>query len=106
MCLVSPADITFDHSTENFKAPAMEGLEFLEQDFANSFNGKSEYRGRPTPELEDRWNKLWHVGGISVPESSLAALNRSTEEYAKTKDGTYAAMIEVHHQLHCLVSQA
>ncbi|KAK7184349.1 hypothetical protein PSPO01_09726 [Paraphaeosphaeria sporulosa] len=86
----------------NFTAPAYEGVEYYETDFANAFTQESEYRGRPTSELEDRWAKLWRIGGISVPASNLAALNRSKEGYAQTSDGMYGAFLEVHHQIHCL----
>jgi hypothetical protein len=39
-------------------APAMEAVEYIEQDFSDAFNSTSKYRGPPTQELEDAWENL------------------------------------------------
>lgn len=48
------------------------------------------------------------MGGISISEDNLLSLNRTTEGYvhlSEEKGGGYAAVIEVYHHLHCLVSR-
>jgi hypothetical protein len=89
-------------------APATEALELYDTDFTNGFRDQSPYGGPPTPEVEARWDKLWNVGGISISEDNLLSLNRTTEGYVRfseEKGGGYAAVIEVYHHLHCLVSR-
>lgn len=39
-------------------APAIEAVEYIEQDFSDAFNSTSKYRGPPTQELEDAWENL------------------------------------------------
>ena len=49
------------------------------------------------------------VGGIQIPADKMSALNRSaeTQPWKPTADGKgYHALIEVFHQLHCLVNLA
>lgn len=113
-------------------APALEAVEYVDQDFADSFNSTSIYRGPPNPEREAAWDKLTYSKsfrpspihykelsialttmnyvehGIEVPESELAGLNRSPadnlKKVPKEVGNGYVGILEVFHQLHCLVS--
>jgi hypothetical protein len=40
-------------------APAFEAVEYHEEDYKGIFHQASAYRGKPTPELDERWRKLW-----------------------------------------------
>lgn len=40
------------------EAPALEAVEYHDIDFINDFNSTSIYRGPPTPEREEAWDKL------------------------------------------------
>ncbi len=115
------------------QAPALEAIEFYETDFDNQFAHRSEYRGPPTVERESAWLDLWHRKpayfffihvtyaplstdssptdeGIKIESWQMTMLNRTNlDMYEKVKpeqgDG-YVALLEVHHQLHCLVSRS
>jgi hypothetical protein len=39
-------------------APAFEAVEYHEEDYKGIFHQASAYRGKPTPELDERWRKL------------------------------------------------
>ncbi|KAI1323301.1 hypothetical protein F5Y16DRAFT_384195 [Xylariaceae sp. FL0255] len=87
-------------------SPVLDAVEYTSQDFDNSFAHKTEYRGPPTDEVEAAWLRLTNKHEIIIPESRLAALNRSLKTYpakVQTASGTgYRANVEVFHQLHCL----
>ena len=88
-------------------APLIEAVEYEEIDFANSFAEKSPFRGPPTAEMDEAWDKLWKFGGVNIPAQQFQTLNRSHEKTYQRVDeergGGYAGMIEGFHQLHCLV---
>ena len=70
------------------------------------FRQKSEFRGKPTPEIDDRWLKLWDYREFDVPESHWASMNHSGDtSIVRTEKGGGAALMWGMHQLHCLVSQ-
>ncbi|KUJ15076.1 uncharacterized protein LY89DRAFT_589180 [Mollisia scopiformis] len=87
-------------------APALEAVEYITQDFSDAFNSTSIYRGPPTRELEDAWEKLTFKHAIEVPEDKIHGLNRTEADHLRrvpSDVGTgYVALIEVFHQLHCL----
>jgi hypothetical protein len=109
-------------------APANVAIEYSEFDFDNEFAHETKYRGPPTPALEKEWQGLWKCrkdqsrldavrlltcpdGPFRIPEEEVAGLNRSADLGggkalipADDGSGGYLAMIEVFHQLHCLVS--
>ena len=109
-------------------APMMEAVEYGKVQFENAFHQKSQYRGSPTPELEQAWLDLWNcmlhkpasykfransilsedtVGAINVPFNKLSELNKSQEvswkRVSPKNGGGVSALIEVFHQIHCLV---
>lgn len=85
------------------------------------------YRGPPTPQLEKAWEELWFCelkliptgmlkltlkldGGVRITEDKLALLNRTADlgngrhlKPVEDEKGGYHALLEVFHQLHCLV---
>ena len=80
-------------------------------DFDNDFGHETVYRGPPTPALETAWEKLWYYNGVNIPKNRLSALNRTEDlgdgrslKKSEDNDGDFSALIEVFHQLHCLVS--
>ena len=106
-----------------------EAVKFWEGDFTNDFFHDTVYRGPPTAEREFAWDKLWrreyytfllgaapepHTdtfadGIIGVPPQGVAALNKTeSRTHHQTLDSgrgvEYGAMVEMFHQLHCLVS--
>jgi len=88
-------------------APLLDVVEYEEVDFVNPFAHKTIYRGPPTDELEEAWKELWYFGSVSIPEDKMPLLNRSTQTQAFKPDASgsgYHALIEMFHQLHCLVS--
>jgi hypothetical protein len=50
----------------------MEAVEYEWVTFENTFFQESEYRGKPTPELEKSWDDLWNCKAI---QPSTAAMN-------------------------------
>lgn len=106
-------------------APALEAVEYIELDFSDAFNSTSKYRGPPTKELEDAWEDLtfskrdfssirtietdvFVEHAVEIPLDKLHFANRTEADHMKKvppEVGTgYVALIEVFHQLHCLVS--
>ena len=47
------------YADSNAVAPALEAVEYHEENFAGIFHQPSKYRGTPTPELEAEWEALW-----------------------------------------------
>ncbi|KAI1739923.1 hypothetical protein F4680DRAFT_448536 [Xylaria scruposa] len=94
----------------NSYSPAIDAniVEYYETNFQNEFGSRSEYIGLPTPGLEGRWNDLWSRGTIELPLDGPSRLNKSSERlnhvHEDPKRG-YLAILEVFHQLHCLVSE-
>jgi hypothetical protein len=107
-------------------------VEFWEGDFTNYFNHTSKYRGPPSKELQEAWLGLWdcklssqpHCDGstahqnfkanipadppIGVDSEIIKGLNKTEAKHVQVigsdpNNPTYAAMVEVFHQLHCLV---
>ncbi|TGJ79242.1 hypothetical protein E0Z10_g9525 [Xylaria hypoxylon] len=88
-------------------SPAVEGgaIGYYDTNFRNEFGGKTEFGGPPTPELEDRWDKLWSQGSIEISKSGVEKLGKSTDKLMHAKNDTtrgYRGVLEVFHQLHCL----
>ncbi|KAK7184348.1 uncharacterized protein CC84DRAFT_1083597 [Paraphaeosphaeria sporulosa] len=87
-------------------SPALEAVEYHEEDYKGVFHQPSIYRGRPTDEIDEHWRKLWDYGGFNVPYDKLYLLNRSTETpWQRTPEefgGGATAMLWGFHQLHCL----
>ncbi|KAF8848508.1 hypothetical protein BDZ45DRAFT_698341 [Acephala macrosclerotiorum] len=85
--------------------PLLDVVEYEEYDFADAFDSQSIYRGPPVPERENAWIQLTH----KIPEDKLPYLNRSHDpsdlRHVPENVGTgYIAIIEVSHQLHCLLA--
>jgi hypothetical protein len=53
-------------------SPALEAVEYHEEDYSGVFHQPSVYRGNPTPELDEHWRKLWDC------KSTFAALSVTT----------------------------
>lgn len=110
----------------------LDSLEFWEGDFTNYFNHTSKYRGPPTKELQEAWLGLWDCKHsshsqphsrydtsevetnlpkdppIGVDDEIVKDLNKTEAKHVEIigsdpNNPTYAAMVEVFHQLHCLV---
>ncbi|KAF2439302.1 hypothetical protein P171DRAFT_370123, partial [Karstenula rhodostoma CBS 690.94] len=63
----------------------------------------SDYRGKPTPELDEQWLKLWDYREFDVPESAWPRMNRTADPtIVRTPKGGGAALLWGMHQLHCL----
>lgn len=109
-------------------APLWDIVDFWEGDFTNYFNHTSKYRGPPTLARERAWDDLWNgmywircdlwklfltfllVPGVVIGQDGIDALNKTSQgPWVETTDSTpakreYKVLIEVFHQLHCLVS--
>ncbi|KAK3349067.1 hypothetical protein B0T25DRAFT_623934 [Lasiosphaeria hispida] len=83
-----------------------EDLRYVEFMAQNHLMQPSPYRGRPTPEIEESWLKLWRVPTIHLPETKLAALNKTpASDYTHVSPeygGGVMGFLDVFHQLHCL----
>ncbi|KAM7187955.1 protein of unknown function (DUF3328) domain containing protein [Rhypophila sp. PSN 637] len=85
-------------------SPLNDAVEYHDYNFDNKFAHKTEFRGPPTPELEETWTRLWQMGEIRIPEDKIPILNegRPHKEFKKFPDGGYAAGVMMFHQLHCI----
>ncbi|KAK2058041.1 hypothetical protein LY76DRAFT_616784 [Colletotrichum caudatum] len=81
-------------------------MEFLEYTEENHLMQPSPYRGKPTPEIEEAWIRLWRVLPIRFPEDKLALLNKTPperyEHVPESLGGGVKGFVNVFHQLHCL----
>ena len=128
LCCCSLTSLLIVLALALFIAPMMDAVEYEKVQFENAFHQKSRYRGSPTPELEQAWLDLWNceldipacykfhvgprlsedtVGAINVPYDKLGELNKSEEvswkRVSPEHGGGVSALIEVFHQIHCLV---
>ncbi|KAF4504360.1 hypothetical protein G6O67_008518 [Ophiocordyceps sinensis] len=86
--------------------------------FNGSFEFSGRYRGAPSPEIDQEWNRFtkspWIDGTssiIAVDEGDIRRANKSsgqdwlntTVEYGHVNGGGYMATLELFHQLHCVV---
>ena len=102
-CKSLPTRVASPHLMQNI-APAFEAIEYHEEDYTGVFRQSSEFRGKPTPEIDERWVKLWDYREFDVPESKWDLLNRTGDEtIVRTAKGGGAALMWGMHQLHCLV---
>ncbi|KAI0474681.1 hypothetical protein F4859DRAFT_514530 [Xylaria cf. heliscus] len=90
-------------------SPANEAIEYENIEIENGFGHESPYRGPPTPELEQAWEKLWRYGDYRFPEGNLPLINRTvnlgdnkTLKPWHDGKGGFHGQLEVFHQLHCL----
>ncbi|KAH8807267.1 hypothetical protein F5884DRAFT_880153 [Xylogone sp. PMI_703] len=85
-------------------SPMMEAVEYewTTWDMVNTDG----YSGKPTEEIEARWDYLWQYGSLGIPASKLHLLNKSVSENwlytAPELGGGVTALFEVFHQIHCL----
>lgn len=63
----------------------------------------SPYTGLPRPEFDEAWAKLLNYTLVEVTADELRAINKTSLQIKGS--GNYLANLDVHHQLHCLVSQ-
>lgn len=99
-------------------------MEYIDFDLDNAFDVVNVYRGPPTPEREEAWQNLSYskLGqgnngllsiylhtkehAINIEKDKLHIYNRSDVPNlrpAPPEVGGYGAVLEVFHQLHCLV---
>jgi len=84
-----------------------EAVEYEGKNYENYFSHESEFRGPPTPELEQKWSTIIDFPSISIPHSKIGLLNRSAaeEDFVEASapgQSGYIAGVEVFHHLHCL----
>ncbi|KAK8915378.1 Cyclochlorotine biosynthesis protein O [Metarhizium anisopliae] len=90
-------------------SPAFEAVEYYQTTFEGEFLAPSVWRGPPSPELDEAWNRISirGTGSLRIAKDDLSRLNKSAyaEITAGFGDGTndVQVLLEVFHQLHCLV---
>ncbi|MCJ1464427.1 hypothetical protein MMC07_003040 [Pseudocyphellaria aurata] len=94
-------------SLSNPFTPALEAVTYKATTLQNKFNESSIYRGPPTLEREKAWLDLWDHAAISIPESKLPLLNKSSSAQSfrhlpSSLGGGISGLPDVFHQLHCL----
>lgn len=95
------------------EAPALDVVEYQRMTFDGEFLAPSKYRGAPSKQLDEAWDKIT-LGGtrnMRIDASDLSRLNKTKNDktefiYKDGKDGIAVVMLEVFHHLHCLVSNA
>lgn len=61
-----PSDATCVEKLFSY-SPALESVEYHEEDYSGVFHQPSIYRGHPTPELDEHWRKLWDCKFFEFP---------------------------------------
>jgi hypothetical protein len=94
-------------------APALDVLEYHQVMFKGDFLAPSIYRGEPRKELEEAWHRISNNGlrRIRLPKEDLYRLNKTASKdvvgfLGEDDEDIHDAegLLEVFHQLHCLVS--
>jgi hypothetical protein len=91
-------------------APALEAVSYHQELFDGRFHAPSAYRGTPSPGLEAAWERITtEMGrGFRVRKDDLYRLRKEPSEtiwgFTNDTSGDAQAMLEIFHQLHCLVS--
>ncbi|KAI0013826.1 hypothetical protein F4779DRAFT_294666 [Xylariaceae sp. FL0662B] len=78
-------------------------IEYYDTNFENEFAHETKYRGPPTPEREEAWDKLWNRGAAEVPVEGVTKLNKSNARLKHVhfdQSRGYVSMLEAFHQLH------
>ena len=109
----------------NASLHAAPALEVVKDDyeivrFISSYKSQSPYKGPPSPDVDAAWDRIIEgrcckndimlsnieiVGAMSITEETLGKINAS-EHAVRLPDesgGGYLAVLEVFHQLHCVV---
>lgn len=99
-----------------FIGPALPAVKWELRTFENSLETANPYKGAPSPELDDAWNKLLAPSAVRVSKEDLVRINR-TSIPIKDGNGYFGTLgkifrpeqlrlantfVDVHHQLHCL----
>jgi hypothetical protein len=87
-------------------APALEVVEYEDTLLVGHFIEPSPYRGRPTPEKDALWERLWDWGAFNIPDDQFPLLNKSGEPWhhvGQEFGGGVAGLSWGYHQIHCLV---
>ncbi|KIH91993.1 hypothetical protein SPBR_09083 [Sporothrix brasiliensis 5110] len=63
---------------------------------------ETEYQGKPSPELDRRWNGLYEMGINLITKDMAARLPNKTILFPHDKQRRYLVELDVFHQLHCL----
>lgn len=83
-------------------------VEYENVHFLGGLWTKTPYKGTPTKELDEEWDRLTATFLIDIPPSALEQLNKTSAAVALPPDtphglgGRYIGAVEVFHQLHCL----
>jgi hypothetical protein len=76
------------------------------QRFNGALRAPNKYRGPPSQDIDDAWDKLLYPEGglVRLTKDQLDKINASkyAAEYTQDMGGGYIAGIEVFHQLHCV----
>jgi len=88
-------------------------VEYHQETFRGDFYAPSVYRGEPRPELDEAWDKVTKGGlkRIRIPKDDIYRLNKTASKNIVGFAGEDSedihdveGLLEVFHQLHCLVS--
>lgn len=73
--------------------------------FHGALDTKSDFLGPPGPLVDRAWGRLLQYTAIWVTGDTMEKIGKKTKSAVELKDGRgYFATLDVHHQLHCLVS--
>ncbi|ATZ56076.1 hypothetical protein BCIN_12g06100 [Botrytis cinerea B05.10] len=72
--------------------------------FDVGYNSHSSFRGPPSPERDAVWDRITHVGAMSISEETRQKINASdgSVRLPKESGGGFMAMTEFVHEMHCI----
>ncbi|KAL4250373.1 ustYa family protein [Pleurotus pulmonarius] len=83
-------------------APGNEAISYKYQRFfVGSKHDRSPFQSPPSPELDERWEDLYHFGISRIPKAQAVKLPNATAAIPGD-ESHYIAELDVFHQLHCL----
>ncbi|KAM3070922.1 hypothetical protein ACMFMG_009833 [Clarireedia jacksonii] len=72
--------------------------------FDVGYHSKSKFKGPPSPERDAAWDRITHVGAMSISEETRQRINASdgSVRLPEESGGGYMAMTEFVHEMHCI----
>lgn len=79
-------------------------IEYRTQIFHNPIpNVEDDYAGPPTPERNEKWKDLYDIGETRLSKFEASRIHNKTAAARPSSDEDYPIILNVFHDLHCLV---
>jgi len=93
------------HSRDTFHTPSLDAIEYRQDNWNLSLGSVTPYTAPPGPEVDALWDQITanphgNVDGLYIPKKDLPRIRKTS--VTSPDGGSYLAVMNVFHQLHCL----